>query len=187
MRTLVLLAALVATPAAALDAELGADLDVGFAAGSAVDGPGGGATLRLGLGPNPLKLGPSALSLMGEVAGSYWLFRKATAPDVAMIRGLVGVRGVFTLVWLRKPADDGGRGRGIRLDLPIALHGGVGTLDEGASIAPTGQATVGVAIGLLPVQIGVHVGAGAISAGPSLDAVDGSAWGNLGIDVGAVF
>lgn len=176
-----------ASPAFAGDVEAGVDLDLAFALGSSFSGPGGGALARIGYGPNPIKLGPSAVSIMGEVAGSFWRFPKASEPDVDLIRALVGGRFIFTLAWLRKPADDGGRGRGIRLDLPIALHGGVATRDGLQTWTPTGSGTLGIAIGFLPLQVGVHMGAGAVAASQSVQSIDGSGWVNAGLDVGFVF
>lgn len=182
-----LLALFVAAPALAGDVEGGVDLDAVFAAGSSVSGPGGGATVRVGYGPNPIKLGPSALSIAGEIGASYWRFPSASADDVDMLRGLVGARGTFTLAWLRKPAEDGGRGRGIRLDLPIVLRGGVASVDRGNRWTPTADTTIGIALGLLPVQIGVHMGVGGIAASQQVEGLDGSAWANAGVDVGFVF
>lgn len=182
-----LLALLAAGPALAGDVEGGVDLDAAFASGTSVSGPGGGATVRIGYGPNPIKLGPSALSFAGEIGASYWRFPTATADDVDMIRGLVGARGTFTLAWLRKPAEDGGRGRGIRLDLPIVLRGGVASIDRGTRWTPTADTTIGIAIGFLPIQIGVHMGVGVVAASPRTEDLDGSAWANVGVDVGFVF
>jgi hypothetical protein len=181
------LLSLTAMPALAGDVEFGVDADVAFALGSTFSGPGGGALARVGYGPKPLALGPSALSVMVEVAGSFWRFPKASEPDVDLIRALVGGRFIYTIVWLRKPADDGGRGRGIRLDLPLAVHGGVGSLDHGTTWTPTGSGTLGLAVGFLPVQIGVHMGAGALAASPRVDGYDGSGWVNAGVDLGFVF
>lgn len=179
-------ALLVPSLANAVDVELGADADVGFAYGTTLKGPGGGAAVRLGIGPNPLKLGPSALSLMGEARAAYWVFPDATDGPTNLMRGTVGARGIFTALWIRKPEGEGGRGRGIRLDVPIAVHGGMGSLDDGSTWTPTGDASLGLAVGLLPVQLGIHIGAGGLLAGQAIEA-DGTAWINAGVDVGAVF
>lgn len=182
-----LLAVLASTPAHAVDAELGADVDVAFAYGDTLKAPGGGLTLRLGLGPNPIKLGPSAFSLLGEVTASGWRFPDVEEGPTDLIRGTAGVRTIFTLVWLRKPSDKGGRGRGIRLDLPIAAHVGAGSLDQGMTWTPTADANLGLAVGLLPLQVGLHVGAGGVAASQDVQALQGAAWVNVGVDVGAVF
>jgi hypothetical protein len=188
MRAALLLPSLLlAGPAMAVDFSVGADVDVAFAYGTTLKGPGGGVGLHVGLGPNPIKLGPSALSLTFEVAPSFWRFPDATDGATDLVRGTAGVRGIFTVLWLRAPADDGGRGRGIRLDVPVVLHGGVGSLDEGATLTPTGDASVGFAVGLMPVELGVHVGVGALAASQSVDSLDGTAWLNVGVDVGFVF
>jgi hypothetical protein len=186
---LVGLALLAASPSHAAEVDLGVDGDVAFALGDTFDGPGFGGTLHLGVGPNPIALGPSALSILVEGAGSWWRFPKADEPDVDLIRTTAGARFVFTPVWLRKPADEGGRGRGIRLDLPLALHAGVGTLDQGTSWRPTADASLGVAVGFLPLEVGVRVGVGAIAASsdPSLDDPSGTGWVNLGVDLGVLF
>jgi len=192
MRSLVLTAAVLAGSLApslahAADVEVGADVDVAFAYGSTLKGPGGGAALRLGVGPNPLALGPTALSIMAEVQGAYWVFPDATDGDTSLVRMTGGARGILTLLWIRKPKDQGGRGRGIRLDMPIAIHGGVGSLDEGTTWTPTGDASVGIAVGLLPVQLGVHVKGGALAASQQVEDIDGTAWLGAGVDLGLVF
>lgn len=187
MRALALLPlALFASPAFAADVEVGVDADVAVAYGSTLKGLGGGVSGRLGIGPNPLKLGPTALALTGEAVGSVWAFPDATDGQTLMLRGVVGGRGIFTLLWIRKPSDDGGRGRGIRLDLPVAIHAGTGSLDGGNRWTPTGDISAGIAVGLLPVELGLHVGVGALAENQNVS-LDGTAWVNVGVDVGVVF
>lgn len=188
MRAVLLLPSLmIGAPALAGDVSLGADVDVAFAFGSTLTGPGGGVGLHAGWGPNPIKLGPSALSLTFEVAPSYWRFPDATDGPTDLMRGTAGARGVFTVLWIRPPKDDGGRGRGIRLDVPVVLHAGVGSLDEGTTWTPTGDASVGIAVGLMPVELGLHLGVGALAASQTVDSIDGTGWVNLGVDLGFVF
>ena len=187
MRAVLPLFALLAAPAHAVDFEAGIDLDAAFAMGEGVSGPGGGGTARLGIGPDPIEIGPAGLSIMFEVAGSYWRFPSATANDTDMIRALGGLRFIYTILWIRPPAGEGGRGRGIRLDFPFAVRGGAGSLDLGSNWTPTADGSVGLAIGFLPVQIGLHVGAGGISSSANVEALQGAAWINAGVDLGVVF
>lgn len=178
-----------ATPAHALDVELGVDGDAAFAISNgeadALGGPGGGASLRLGLGPNATGLGPTGFAVLGEAVGSYWIFRDATAGDTSLLRLTGGARLILTPLWIRKPLSQGGRGRGIRLDIPVTVHVGGGRIDGSPSWTPTADASVGLAIGFLPVEVGVHVGAGVLADSPSSET--GSAWMNGGVDVGLVF
>ncbi|MFK7930035.1 MAG: hypothetical protein AB8H79_17710 [Myxococcota bacterium] len=179
--------AFLSLPAAAADVEVGVDADVALAYGTAVKGLGAGLSARAGIGPNPLKLGPTALALSGEAVGSFWAFPDATDGTTYLLRGTVGGRGIFTLLWIRKPGGgEGGRGRGIRLDLPVAIHAGTGSVDGGTQWTPTADASVGIAIGLLPVELGFHIGGGAISANRNIS-LEGTAWVNTGLDVSAVF
>lgn len=187
MRTLLLSVVLSSSPALAVDVEAGIDADVAFAIGEHLSGPGGGGTARLGIGPNPIKLGPSGLSIMAEVAASYWRFPSATQGNSDMVRGLGGVRLVYTILWIRPPADDGGRGQGVRLDLPFAVRAGVGSIDGLSSFTPTADANIGLAFGFLPVQIGIHMGGGGLAASQQVEDLSGSGWLNAGIDLGVVF
>ena len=63
----------------------------------------------------------------------------------------------------------------------------MGSLDDGTTWTPTGDATVGIAVGLLPVQVGLHVGAGGLAASQKVDEIDGTAWIQAGVDLGVVF
>jgi len=188
MRTLApLILAFISLPAAATDVEVGVDADAALAFGSVVSGLGAGVSARAGIGPNPLKLGPTALALSGEAVGSVWAFPDATSGTAYLLRGTVGGRGIFTLLWIRKPGGgDGGRGRGIRLDLPVSIHAGTGSVSGTNQWTPTADASVGIALGLLPVELGIHIGGGAISANRDVS-LQGSAWVNAGLDVGVIF
>jgi hypothetical protein len=174
-------------PALAVDLDAGVDVDLAFAYGNTLKAPGGGLSLHVGLGPNPLKLGPTALALTGEVMGSFWRFPDVEEGPTDLLRLTTGARGIVRLLWLRLPKDEGGRGRGIRFDLPIRAHVGVGSLDGGASWTPTALANVGLAIGLMPVEIGVHVGAGALAGSDAWSTTGLTGLGNVGVDVSIVF
>ncbi len=171
------------TSAHAIDVEIGADADVALAFGQSLKGPGGGADVRLGIGPDPLKLGPTALALSAEVRGAYWEF---PMEDATLLRTTVGARGILRLMWLRLPGGDGGRGRGIRLDMPLAVHAGLASLDNFQTYRPTVDAQVGVAIGFLPVEVGLHIGGGVMSADQELEPT-GAGWVQAGVDVGVIF
>ncbi|MFT7518399.1 MAG: hypothetical protein ACI9MC_000530 [Kiritimatiellia bacterium] len=182
-----LMACFASAPAHAADIELGVDIDAAFAYGSTLNGPGGGLAGRVAVGGNPLKLGPLAIQVMVDFKGTFWTFPDADDGASNMIMGGVGGRATFTLAWLRLPKDNGGRGRGIRLDVPVTAHGLVGTLNDGRNFTPGGDVSVGLAIGLLPVEFGIHVGAGVLAANQNATGLDGTVWANTGIDVGLIF
>ena len=52
-----------------------------------------------------------------------------------------------------------------------SVHAGMGSLDDGTTWTPTGDATVGIAVGLLPVQVGLHVDAGGLAGTVNIDTV----------------
>jgi len=185
--SLTLLAGLAPAQAQAADVEVGVDADIAYAYGSTLNGPGGGLAGHVALGANPLKLGPFGIQAMADFKTTFFVFPDVDQGNTNLITGGLGGRVIVTAMWLRTPKDNGGRGRGVRLDVPIAIHALMGSLNNLRNFTPGGDASIGLAVGLLPAELGIHIGVGALAANQNATGLDGSIWVNTGVDFGLVF